>query len=86
MDFIEEKRREVDKIDDKLVELLGKRFDVVKEIVSFKKQNDIPIEDKSREDTIKARYLMAGLPEGFSDKFFDELFDEAKKEGFVDGG
>jgi len=75
MDFLEKKRREIDEIDDKLVRLLEERFSRVKEIVDWKNSQSIPVEDKQREETIKARYLNTRLPQGFSDKFFDNLFD-----------
>lgn len=83
MDFLDKKREEIDAIDDKLVELLERRFRVVREVIRFKKQQGVEIEDREREETIKARYLTADLPEGYSDKFFNNLFDEAKKEEFV---
>jgi len=79
MEFLEAKRREIDDIDDKLVNLLEKRFFVVKEVVDWKKSQSLPIEDKAREEAIKSRYFNSSFPEGFSDKFFNSLFDEAKK-------
>jgi len=78
MDFLGKARKDLDEIDDRLVELLEKRFKVVGSIVEWKKARGIPIENKSREEIVKARYLSADLPKGYSDKFFGNLFDGKK--------
>ena len=42
-------RNQIDTIDEKITELLGKRFDVVKDIADFKEQNGLPVLDAARE-------------------------------------
>ncbi|MEG2118647.1 MAG: chorismate mutase, partial [Clostridia bacterium] len=49
---INEKRKEIDRLDIKISEHIDKRFDVVAEIAKIKAQNDINTEDKSRESEI----------------------------------
>jgi chorismate mutase len=43
-------RKKIDQIDTRIVELLLKRYRAVKQISSVKQQNNIPIEDKKREE------------------------------------
>ena len=45
-------RNKIDKIDNEIIDLLNDRFDVVKEIGEYKKENNIPVEDKAREKII----------------------------------
>ncbi len=76
---IEKLQIEIDKIDDKLVELLIKRFELTSQVNNIKRANSIDIEDKNREEAIISRYINTNLPEGYIDKFFNNLFDEEKK-------
>lgn len=43
-------RKKIDQIDTRIVELLSERYHAVKQIGSVKQQNNIPIEDKKREE------------------------------------
>lgn len=43
-------RKKIDQIDTRIVELLLKRYRAVKQISSVKQQNNIPVEDKKREE------------------------------------
>ena len=45
-------RNKIDKIDNEIIDLLNDRFNVVKEIGEYKKENNIPVEDKTREEII----------------------------------
>ena len=46
---LEELRREIDRIDDKLAELFEKRIDISSKIAEFKKERNIPVHDPVRE-------------------------------------
>ena len=46
------KREQINKIDQELIKLLEKRFQLSKEIGEYKKQNNLPVEDKKREQEI----------------------------------
>lgn len=48
-------RTEIDKIDDRIVDLLSKRFFYVNKIGILKQQNSVPIIDNDREETILKR-------------------------------
>ena len=49
MNKLEECRERIDEIDSKIIELFEERMDVVKEVTSFKLENDYPVLDASRE-------------------------------------
>ena len=46
---LDEYRNEIDKIDADISALLEKRFDIVKNIASYKQENDLPVLDEERE-------------------------------------
>lgn len=49
---LEKLRLQIDLIDQQIAILLEKRFDVVKKIANYKKENNLPTLDKSRENYI----------------------------------
>jgi len=54
---IEELRKDIEKIDESLVDLLRSRFKLVKQIGEIKKQTEIPEFDKKRERSVLAHIL-----------------------------
>ena len=52
---IKELRNRIDKIDDQIFDLILKRFDHVKKIGNIKKEMNIPVVDKVREEIIIER-------------------------------
>jgi chorismate mutase len=79
MKELRQERKKIDKIDNKIVKLLEKRFGIVNRLKKLKKKNSINMEDKRREKEIKLRYKNSKLPKCFVDNFFNLLFKEAKK-------
>lgn len=49
---MEEKRKQIDAIDDEIMQLLEQRFEVVADIKAYKKANNIAVIDNSREEFI----------------------------------
>ncbi len=49
---MEEYRKEINSIDDELVRLLERRFNVVLKIGQYKKENNIPVYDETREKMV----------------------------------
>jgi len=45
-------RKEVDRIDEEIVEVLSKRFSVTKQIKTYKQKNKLPLFDRQRENNI----------------------------------
>lgn len=62
-------RNEIDKLDSEIVQLLEKRFDVVKEIAKFKIKNNIPVYDPERETQV----LEKSLNNLENKEYFDEI-------------
>jgi len=77
--FVLNKRRQIDKVDRKIVSLLEKRFKIVFGLREYKRKHNMPIEDLDRESEIKEKFKYSKLPKGVLVKFFKLLFMEAKK-------
>ena len=45
-------RQRIDEIDEKIVSLLEERYDCVSNIAQIKKENNLPVFDTTREDTV----------------------------------
>ena len=52
---LEEERKKIDRIDEQLVDLLNTRFEICTAIGAYKKANNLPIYNGSREDEIIKR-------------------------------
>ena len=74
--MLEKAREEIDEIDAKILELLAERLDICKQLGKYKKQHNLPIQNKEREKEIikdRARKLKEL---GFDDeRFAQELFE-----------
>lgn len=52
MNKLEKYRLQIDEIDTKIIELFEKRMDIVKNVINYKIENNIPILDTSRESSM----------------------------------
>lgn len=52
-----EMRDEIDRIDKELIRLFEKRMNIAVEVANYKKENNIPILNKEREDEVMAKNL-----------------------------
>ena len=52
---IKELRNSIDKVDDQIFDLILKRFDYVEKIGNIKKEMNMPVDDKAREEIIIKR-------------------------------
>lgn len=79
MDFLKQKRNEIDEIDKSILELFSQRFNIVKEISSYKRQNGLPALDKLRmQEMLKSREewgSISGLPSNFAASLFKLVHD-----------
>jgi chorismate mutase len=68
-------RARLDVIDDELVQLLGERFQICREVAIHKSEREIPMMQPARVDAVRARYLenatAADLPLDFTAELFD---------------
>ena len=49
---IKDIRNEIDQVDKEILKLLNKRFKLASDVIEFKKLNNLPIENKQREEEI----------------------------------
>jgi chorismate mutase len=72
-------RARLDEIDAQLVDLLGERFQICREVAVHKSQNEIEMMQPGRVQIVRARYLQHGaevdLPGDFTAGFFDLMID-----------
>jgi chorismate mutase len=72
-------RARLDEIDAQLVDLLGERFQICREVAVHKSRNGIDMMQPGRVEIVRARYLQHGaevdLPSDFTGTFFDLLID-----------
>ena len=81
---IEEARKDIDKIDDNIIELLAKRKNLIKEIASIKKELNKPIIDEEREQEIIERLKKISkekdLDENFISSIYEIILNNSKEE------
>jgi chorismate mutase len=72
-------RARLDEIDAQLVDLLGERFQICREVAVHKAENEIEMMQPGRVEIVRARYLQHGaevdLPSDFTAGFFDLMID-----------
>lgn len=67
-------RKQIDQIDQKIVELMGKRMNLVKEIAKFKKTENLPVEDSGREDELRRNLKVLAKKHGLDPEFVNHLY------------
>jgi chorismate mutase len=77
---LEKLREQIDMIDDELLQLLGRRMDVVDKIGQHKKENNITILQARRWNQILQRALRKGEALGLSKEFITRYFDSVHLE------
>lgn len=78
MNKLEKARLSIEEIDKEMVELFEKRFNAVKDVIEYKKENNLPINDSSREKFLINKNL------GFlQDKALEKYYIEFIKSMFI---
>ena len=75
-------RTHIDEIDTQLMKLLIERYNIVTQIGEYKKQNNIPVLDKSREQFIYDKINSLYSSETYRDflkKIYESMMNETKK-------
>jgi len=73
--ILNELRMQIDALNCQLVELLGKRTEVAREIARIKKRDKLPILDPGRERTIKDEVRQLARANRISVAVVEEMFD-----------
>lgn len=80
-DSLSEFRQQIDEIDDKIIDLLGRRFEVIHQVAKYKHGDNITVMQPSRVDEVRARCKIHArqnnLRESFVDSLFQAIIDEA---------
>ena len=71
---IEQLRKEIDKIDNSIVDLLSKRKKAIKEIALIKKKLGKPIVDENRERQMVERLKRLAKEKGLNENFIASLY------------
>ena len=77
MNSLDKYRKEIDKIDDSIIELLEQRFNLVVEIGQYKKENNLPVFDVKRESAIKQKFTTKKYQDNLSN-IYDTILKESK--------
>ncbi len=72
MKTLEESRTLIDEIDNKIIELYEKRMQVVKDVIEYKIENNIPILDANRESSMLNKNLKKINNEEFK-KYYEDV-------------
>ena len=75
-DKLENLRKEIDVIDNEIVKLFAKRFEVVKQIGVFKKENKIDVVDDKRFQKVLEKVENLAGKNGISKKFIHEIYEQ----------
>lgn len=57
MNKLEQARQIINEVDSKMIELFKERMKAAKMVAEYKKENDLPVLDKAREDALKEKNL-----------------------------
>ncbi len=78
MKELEELRREIDSIDEKIVELLAQRMKIVAQVGVIKRRLNVPLTDEKREEQVRLRWLSLaqknGIPEAMVESLLNSIF------------
>lgn len=77
---LDELRDHIDHLDNELIQLIGQRMQIVKDIAQYKKKNKITIYQANRWDAIMIARVEAGKERDLSDKFINKLFQSIHNE------
>ncbi|PVU76349.1 chorismate mutase [Acidianus hospitalis] len=82
MSELEDLRKEIEEIDENIIKLLSKRFQISQQIGKIKKEKGIPITDENRESKVKEKWITLarkyGIPESFVESFLAMIFSYSK--------
>lgn len=74
-DKLEKWRKQIDALDEELVDVLGKRFNIVRQIGEYKKAKGIPPLDQKRWQTILKSQLARAGQHNLSKDFIKKLYN-----------
>lgn len=76
MNEINRLRKNVDEVDEKILELLDQRMRIVKELYKIKEKEGIPIIDKKREEKVEKIWLKKAEKLGINNESIFKILNE----------
>lgn len=79
---LDEAREIINEVDDEMINLFIKRMAAVSMVAEYKMENDIPVLDSIREDTIRERNLEKlsnKVLEPYYNRFFEGVLESSKE-------
>lgn len=73
-------RRQIDQLDNELVEILGKRMNISREIGAYKKEHNMPVVQAGRYNDIITTRILAGKALGMSEEFMRSVLSAIHEE------
>ena len=81
MEALKEQRARIDALDDKIVDLLAERMDIVREVGAIKAKNSITLIQTDRVNEVRERCAERGAKKGLNPelirRIYNEIIDEA---------
>lgn len=74
MDQLNQFRQEIDILDTQIIEALGKRFEVCRQVAHFKKAENIPMMQPARVEEVKKRRQELGIKHSIDADFMLKLY------------
>lgn len=68
-------RKELDEIDQRLIDTLADRFAVCRQVAEYKAEHDIPMMQPGRVLEVKNKAVQRALPAGLTERFARDLYD-----------
>lgn len=84
MGELTEWRKEIDKINFQIIDLIKKRTKIVRKIGEYKKKKNIPIIDAGREEKIYQEIDKLAEEKGLNKEFVKKLFQQIIKQAKID--
>lgn len=75
MKKLDDLRADLDEIDTEILGLLAKRFEKIKLTGELKKEKNMPILQKSREEVVINRARKAALKNGIDPAYFEKIYE-----------
>lgn len=75
MNELEEFRKQIDALDAQLIDILARRFDVVRAVGTFKSGTDITVVQPARAQAVKNRAAEMGAERGLDPAFIHHLYE-----------
>lgn len=74
MEILKPYREKIDALDDKLVDLLVEREQIIREVAALKAENNIPAVLKDRVDEVRERAVARAVSKGADENYIREIY------------